>query len=436
MPDRMTETETSQLELHHDVPCPGCGCLCDDLTIGLADGQVKSIEPACAMATAYYRQKHVTADDCHADGSAATMSQATKRAAEILHTAKAPLFFGLGETTSEAVRRTMDLADRVGGIVDASHPTFYDPTGRTIQTTGLVTCSLGEIRQRADLVIFWGCDPQTTHLRHWQRYSALATGRFVPGGRSDRTLVGIGNQNKTTDACDSFIPIDPSGQIAALHHLISLAQGKPANRSALDETMADTASHLARLYQQVCDSKYFVFVLGEAFLRREAGRIPLELLAQFVRPMHEQTRGAISILRPGPNWVGAGGVVASRTGYPGSAALTQGIPQFDPDNLSAAKLLAQDRVDAAILWEGPWLAELPDAARQSLAKIPTVVLGHRHLETDFTPSVFVPIKRPGFSDHGTISRMDDMPLPVRALTGEDLPSAEEAVQAILERIPA
>ncbi|MBA2113014.1 hypothetical protein HOV93_01600 [Planctomycetes bacterium FF15] len=430
----MTEAETSQLEIHHDVPCPGCGCLCDDLTIGLANGEVKSIEPACAMASAYYRQKHVSLADCRVDGQAATMPEASLRAAEILRAAKAPLFFGLGETSSEAVRRTLDLADRVGGIVDASHPTFYDPTGRTIQTTGLVTCSLGEIRQRADLVIFWGCDPQTTHLRHWQRYSVEASGRFVPGGRSDRTLVGIGSQNKTTDACDAFIPLDPSQQIAALHYLISLAQEKPTNHEVLDETMPDAAQGLGRLYQQVRDSKYFVFVLGDAFLRREAGRIPLELLAQFVRPMHEQTRGAISILRPGPNWVGAGGVVASRTGYPGSAALTQGIPQFDPDNLSAAKLLTQNRVDAAVLWEGPWLSDLTEVARNALAKIPTVVFGHRPLATDFTPSVFMPIKRPGFSDDGTMSRMDDMPLPVRALTQEDLPSADAAVQAILEKI--
>lgn len=432
----MTETETSQLDIHHDVPCPGCGCLCDDLTIGVADGQAKSIEPACALATAYYQHPQVSAADCRIDGNAVSQFEAADRAAEILRAAKAPLLFGLGETISEAVRRAIDLADRIGGIVDASHPTFYDPTGRTIQTTGMVTCSLGEIRQRADLVIFWGCDPQTSHLRHWQRYSAQAAGRFVPDGRADRTLVGVGSPNKTTEACDTFIPLEPSQQIAALHQLISLAQEKPDNRDAVEATLGDAAQPVATLFQQVRESKYFVFVLGEAFLRKEAGRIPLELLAQFVRPMHEQTRGAISILRPGPNWVGAGGVVASRTGYPGGAMLTQGMPQFDPDNLSAVNLLSQGRVDAAVLWEGPWLKDLPKAAQQTLAKIPTVVLGHRPLEVDFAPTVFLPVRRPGFSDSGTMSRMDDMPLPVRALAREDLPGAEESVQAILERISA
>jgi len=433
---RMIDAETSQLKLHHDVPCPGCGCLCDDLTIGIADGEVKSIEPACAMAAAYYRHRRVTRDDCRIDGEAASMQEASLRATEIVRSARAPLFFGLGETTSETVRRVMDLADRVGGMVDAAHPTFYDPTGRTLQTTGLVTCSLGEIRQRADLVIFWGCDPKTTHLRHWERYSVEAAGRFVPGGRSDRTLVGIGSKNATTESCDTMIPLDPSQQIAALQYLITLAEEKPIDRAKLDQTLGEVVAPLKRLYEQARTAKYFVFVLGEAFLRREAGRIPLELLAQFVRPLHEATRGAISILRPGPNWVGAGGVVASRTGYPGSASLAQGIPQYDPDNLSAAKLLAGNRVDAAVLWAGPWLAELPTAARQAMQKIPTIVLGHRPWEEDFSPSVFLPVKRPGFSDRGTMSRMDDMPLPVRSLTEEDLPAAEEAVQAMLERMSA
>ncbi|MBI1247832.1 hypothetical protein GC197_08275 [bacterium] len=432
----MAQSNTAQAVLHADVPCPGCGCLCDDLTIEIADNQLVSLQPDCPLAATYFEQKSITAADCQIDGKSATLETAIEAAAKMIQSAETPLFFGLGETTSETVRRVIDLADRAGGIVDAAHPSFFDPSGRIVQTTGMVTCSLGEIRHRADLVIFWGCDPQTTHPRHWQRYSVEATGRFVPEGRKGRHLVGIGKQNATTDACDQFISLDPTQQIAALHHLLTLALGKPSDAAKLKEQLGEAASSLADLHQRIETSKYFVVVLGDGFLRRELGRVPLELLAQYVRPLHEKTRGAVSILKPGPNWVGAGGVVASRTGYPGAAFLTQGKPQFDPDNLSAIKLLAQKRVDAAMLWEGPWLDQLPTKAKETLAQIPTVVLGHRPLSIDWTPGVFLPVARPGLSDDGTMSRMDDMPLPVRAISNSDAAPALQIVDAILKEMMA
>ncbi|PQO32796.1 hypothetical protein DTL21_21680 [Bremerella cremea] len=425
---------STTLEIHHDVPCPGCGCLCDDLQVTIENSCVASFEPACSLASAYLQAPTASAADCHIHGQPATIEEALKEAAACLKTSQAPLFFGLGETTSETVRKVVDLADRVGGIVDASHPTVFDPTGRVIQTTGMVTCSLGEIRHRADLVIFWGCDPQTTHPRHWERYSVEPTGRFVPGGRVDRHIIGIGSPNATTEACDSFIPLSSEQQIAALHALVSWAQKKPIDQAVLQTQLADATEPLAKLHQQIEAAKYFVIVLGDGFLRREAGRIPLELLAQYVRPLHELTRGAISILRPGPNWVGAGGVVASRTGYPGGAALTQGIPQFDPDNGAAWKLLAERRVDSALMFDGPWRSQLPQEAATSLSAIPTITLGHRADIASQEKNIFIPVARPGVGDIGTMSRMDDTPLPVRSLVETEVPTAREVVQKLLKML--
>ncbi len=429
-------TRSSTLELHHDVPCPGCGCLCDDLTVETEGGRVASVEPACGLSMDYLQAPWAMAEDCQIDGRPASIEDAIEAAAARLQNARAPLFFGLGETTSEVVRKVVDLADRVGGILDASHPTFFDPTGRIVQTTGMVTCSLGEIRHRADLVVFWGCDPKTTHPRHWQRYSVEPTGRFIPKGRADRHVVGIGQPNATTEACDTFISLKQEQQIAALHTLVSWAAGKPVNEAALQTQLASVAEPLAKLHQQIRNAKYFVIVLGDGFLRRDLGRIPLELLAQYVRPLHELTRGAISILRPGPNWVGAGGVVASRTGYPGGASLAQGIPQFDPDNGAAVKLLSQGRVDAAMLFDGPWRKTLPEDAAKTLASIPTITLGHQADREAGEKRIFIPVARPGVADIGTMSRLDDMPLPLRRLVGAEVPPAKEILQAIWEKVSA
>ncbi len=81
---------------------------------------------------------------------------------------------------------------------------------RAAQSTGLVTSTLGEVRQRADVVILWSADPSTTHPRHFERYSLFPKGRFVPRGRADRTLIWIGSSpNASRELADYVVTIAP-----------------------------------------------------------------------------------------------------------------------------------------------------------------------------------------------------------------------------------
>src|SRR5207248_5591877 len=57
--------------------------------------------------------------------------------------------------------------------------------------SGESTCTLGEARNRADLVVFWGSNPAESHPRHFERYSVWPAGRWVPRGRADRTVVVV-----------------------------------------------------------------------------------------------------------------------------------------------------------------------------------------------------------------------------------------------------
>ncbi len=420
---------------YHDVPCPGCGCLCDDLRVTPDDANLPVVHPQCPLAEAYFREAPATAEDCRIDGRAATLQEGIAAAARLLREAHAPLLFGLGETTNETVRTILDLADSLEGIVDATHPTFFDPTGRVLQTTGLVTCSLGEIRHRADVVVYWGCDPLTTHPRHLERYSAHPTGRFIPQGRQGRYLLSIDRRpHATSDQCDAFLPLPPEKQIAALQYLAALAHDKHLPPSVIQQHLGPLAEALRQLYGRLRQARYFVLVLGERFLDPALGRVPLELLAHTVRALHEDTRGAISICRPGPNWIGAAGVVASRTGYPGGASLAGGSPQYDPENHQLARLLATGRVDAALYLAGAWQAGLANPVAQALAKLPKVVLGHRARDTQIENGIFLPISRPGWSGGGTMSRLDDLPLPVRALETAAVPDAQTVIEAILQNI--
>ena len=59
-----------------------------------------------------------------------------------------------------------------------------------VQSVGESTATLGEIKNRSDLVIYWGSDPLVSHPRHLERLID-APGMFVPAGRRGRHLVVV-----------------------------------------------------------------------------------------------------------------------------------------------------------------------------------------------------------------------------------------------------
>ena len=86
-------------------------------------------------------------------------------AAQILANARYPIVYGLSDTTCEAQRVAVAIADRIGGCVDTTTSVCHGPRGMAFQGVGEVTCSLGEVKNRADLVIFWGSNPAESHPR-------------------------------------------------------------------------------------------------------------------------------------------------------------------------------------------------------------------------------------------------------------------------------
>ena len=52
-----------------------------------------------------------------------------------------------------------------------------------------MSCTLGEVKNRADFIIYWGGNPAECHPRHFTKYTIMQKGKHVPGGRKSRTMV-------------------------------------------------------------------------------------------------------------------------------------------------------------------------------------------------------------------------------------------------------
>jgi len=111
------------LQVHKDVVCTFCGCLCDDLEVQVEDNTITKVGHVCTIGRNKLMHAQSDLASLRVNGKEAALEEAIDKAAEILVQAKAPLIYGLSSTTSEAIREAVVLTELVQGTID--NPSSY-----------------------------------------------------------------------------------------------------------------------------------------------------------------------------------------------------------------------------------------------------------------------------------------------------------------------
>lgn len=418
-----------------DVACTRCACVCDDLKLSVRENRVVAAEGACHLAHDWYlRQNSVTPPEAWLHGKDTDRSTAIEQAAAWLRDAKFPLIYGLSGSSTDGQRAAIALADRLGATIDTTASEGHAPSLLALQQSGESTCSLGEIRHRADLVIFWGADPERTHPRHLERYSLFPTGEQIPNGRADRTLVVIDHrrfENTTSQHADVVLPMPEGGDFAALWTLRLLLKGEqPAPGTDTGLPLADLQALVERMRSCRCGVIFF----GYGLARQPLGHRVVEALLQLTMELNEFTRFHARRLRMLGDVAGADNVLCWQTGYPFAVNLSRGYPRYSPGEFSAAEVLARGEADVALFVGCDRVDSFPAAAQTHLRSIPTILLDSPLSSPPWTPSLRISTATYGVHLPGTAYRMDDVPIPLRAALTSELPSDAEVLQKIHDRL--
>lgn len=164
------------------------------------------------------------------------------RPAEVL---EAALVFGLSRSSTDGQRAVCELADQLGGIVDTTASLGHGPSILAFQSAGESTSTLGEVRHRADLVIYWGCDPVLSHPRHMERIVDTA-GLAVPSGRAGRHVVVVDcERTATAERADEFLQVESGSDLEVLSVLRMLLAGRVPRCDSVGGLSIRTLSQLA-----------------------------------------------------------------------------------------------------------------------------------------------------------------------------------------------
>ena len=423
--------------VHKNVVCAFCGCLCDDLEVTVEDNKITKVKTVCLIGLnkLLYAQSHVA--PLRVNGKEASYEEAYDEAANILMKAKAPLIYGLSSATCEANREAVELTELVKGTLDNPSSHCHGPGVISRQQVGLPSCTLGEVKNRADLVVVWGANPMASHPRHFSKFSVMPKGMYIPQGRKDRKLVVVDvRPTESSKNADVFIQITPGSDFEIASVLRALIKGIRLELAEDSMVGGVPLSKWREVAEMMKSCKYGVFLYGLGLTESRGKDLNTENFIELICESNQHTRWSAIPMRGHANVNGSNQTFVWLTGYPLGINMFRGHARFNPGEFSVFDLLTRREVDAAIIVATDPGAHLPIAAVEALKSIPTIVLDP--LENMTTPwaNVVIPVAPGGVGAEGTYYRMDNVPLRLKKLIDVPYPSDEEALRAINDRIKA
>ncbi len=427
------------METHTDVICPFCGTLCDDIEVHIEKGRVMDVLNACKLGNAKFmsmNKKHrplkprVRGENGFEETS---VEDAVERVARMLVEAKKPLMYGWSTTECEAHSIGIELAEEVGAVIDSQSSVCHGPSVIAIQDVGYPSVTLGEVKNRADLDIYWGSNPMHAHPRHMSRYSRYPRGYFRERGQQDRTVVVIDcRKTDTAGIADKFLQVNPGGDYELANAFRSALNGVELP----DEVAGVSRKDILETLELMKTAQFGILFFGVGLTMSPGKHRNIDNAINLVADLNKYTKFSIMSMRGHYNVAGFSEVLTWQSGFPFGVDYGRGRPWYNPGETTSVDLLNRGEVDACLVIGADPGGHFPRRAVEHFAKIPSAALEPHDTPTTYLSDLIIPTAIAGIEVAGTAYRMDAVPLMVRKVM--DPPAGvypdREILEMILEKV--
>ncbi len=428
-----------------NVGCPYCGCACDDLKVTVSDDGKKIIDVENACAIGYEIFKHAGSEDRvtrprlrQPDGSMKTISyeEAIDWTARHLIQAKKPLMYGFGSTNCEAQAAAARVMDLAGGMLDNCATICHGPSFLAIFDNGYPSCTLGEVKNRADVIVYWGSNPIHAHPRHMSRYSIFPSGFFTGKGQRGRTVIVVDpRETDTAKSADYHLKIKQGHDYELFNALRMVINGYGED---LPEEVAGIKKQLILTVADIMKSARFgTTFFGMGLTHTDGRNHNVDIAISMTRDLNTYAKWTIMAMRGHYNIAGSGVVWSWMFGFPYCLDLTRKTyAHMNPGETSTIDLAVRDEVDMFINIGTDAAAHFPIDAVKHLKKHPWVTIDPNITMATELADLHIPVGICGVDVGGIVYRMDNVPIQFRKVI--DLPEGvlddETLLQKIADRI--
>lgn len=372
--------------------CTGCSLLCEDIDVVLDKGRIKEIRNACRRGAARFRgcKNRLTPS---VNKKQTDIDTAIKKAADILKNVKSPMLFGWSNSTCEAQVKGIELAKKLNAAIDDTSSFCQGLLIERALQKKFRTCSLEDVRNKADVLVYWGSDAQDSQPRHLSRFSVFPRGESRQRGyEEDRLAIAIDvRESNTAKICKGhFYRIPLRGDREFILALMDALSGKVPKYDA--KRMLELAGFLKK-------AEFGVIFAGIGLTYSIKDDIDIlvslaDMLPNFhIMPMvgHYNMRGFNEAL-------------FKETGFVNRVKF-EGKPVYD-NKYAIVEALKAKSIDALLVVGSDPLSSLPRSVTSHLASIPVICIDPCVTLTSKIADVTIPAAVSGIEYGGSAVRMD------------------------------
>ncbi|HUU75763.1 MAG TPA: formylmethanofuran dehydrogenase subunit B [Methanoregulaceae archaeon] len=419
-----------------DVVCSFCGCLCDDLVVEVEGKKVLNVENGCKLANEKFMGNSRLKSPIKRVGtkwSEIGLEEAIETTAQVLLDADRPLLYGWSGTHGEAQSIGVHIAELLGAVIDNTSTVCHGPSILAIQEVGHPGCTLGQVKNRADVIIYWGANPIEAHPRHMSRYTTYADGFFLKDAFRERKVIVVDiRKTETANIADEFIRIEPGGDYAILSALRAIVRGKG---DIVPRSVAGVEKEQLVRVAEICKSAKFgaiFFGLGLTMSRGKNKNVRNAI--ELTEELNRHTKFTISPMRGHWNVYGSNEVFTWISGYPFAVDFARGIAFYNPGETTSVDILRRGECDACLVVASDPGAHFPAECSRHLASIPTIQIDPHINATTYLSHLQIPVAVTGIDAEGTAYRMDGIPIRTRKVFQSNYPSDTEVLEKIYQII--
>ncbi|EHP86801.1 formylmethanofuran dehydrogenase subunit B [Methanotorris formicicus Mc-S-70] len=306
-----------------------------------------------------------------------------------------------------------------------------------IQEAGLPGCTAGEVKNRADLIIFWGCNPMHSHPRHMSRYSVFARGYWTERGRKDRKIVVVDpRKTDTAKLADLHVQLKPNTDYELFSALLTILRGKKPHHS-VEKITGVPIEVMEEMVEWMKNAKFVKIYGGLGLPASRGGYRNIEIILTLVRELNKYTKCAIGALRGHCNVNGFNQVASYMYGYPYGIDFARGYPRYNPGEFTFADVLREREIDAILVVAADIVAHTPRDCAKYLNEIPMVCIDIAPGPTPYASDVILPGVIDGMECGSTFYRFDGFPIYAKPFTTSPFPftkSNEDTLRQIFEKV--
>ena len=427
-----------------DVICPFCGTLCDDLIVTTDDEgkKILDVENACAIGAEKFLH---SSDHSHRvtrpqklqeDGSfkEITYDEAIEYTAQMLANAKKPSMYGWSSTNCESQSVGHEIAELCGALVDNTAAVCHGTTLIAVQNVGIPSCTLGEVKNRADRIIFWGSNPAHGHPRHMSRYSIFPRGYFTGKGQKQRKIIVVDPRcTDTSSIADIHLQVEQGYDYELLQAIRAAVRGQELTGDIIAGVPKEKVYETAEILKS---GRFGVIFFGMGVTQSLGKDHNIDAAIMLTKDLNDYTKFSIIAMRGHYNVTGSGQVLGWQFGFPYSVDLSRGFARYNPGETGTIELLKRKEIDAMFVLGSDPGAHFPMMCVKEISKLPSVAIDPHITPTTAICKVHVPVAFVGVEVGGNCYRMDNVPIEARKVVEppEGMLTDQQFLEGVLKRV--